>query len=95
MKADRESAGNFLIVFIPCLKYLMTRMITKRLKGYVQCLYTRIKYKSITVCIKDKTGGTPPTSWRQKRFFNLNFFPKQTKKDEIKEKVSKIFFPLG
>ena len=57
MKIERESesCGNFLIVFVFCLKYLMTYMITKRRKGYVPRLYTRIKYKSITVYIKSKT----------------------------------------
>ena len=32
-------------------------MITKRSKVYVPYLYTRIKYKSITVYIKTKKGG--------------------------------------
>ena len=30
-------------------------MITKRSKGYAPYLYTQIKYKSITACIKSKT----------------------------------------
>ena len=61
----------------------MTYMITKRRKGYVPRLYTRIKYKSITVYIKSKQG---------KELFTLNMFPKnkqnklrQTKKNDIKE----------
>ena len=48
-KMKTEIAGDFLIIFIFCLKYL-----TKRSKGYVQHLYTLIKYKSITVFIKNK-----------------------------------------
>ena len=31
-------------------------MIIKRSKGYVLHLYTRVKYKSMTVYIKNKTG---------------------------------------
>ena len=31
-------------------------MITKRSKGYVPYLYTKIKYESITVYIENKTG---------------------------------------
>ena len=53
----RDSWTFFDSVFILCLKYLMTWMITKRLNGYVPYLYTWIKYKSITVYIKSKTGG--------------------------------------
>ena len=44
-------------VFILCLKYLMTYMITKRWKGYVPYLYTQIKYKNVTVYINNKAGG--------------------------------------
>ena len=52
-KMKTEIAGDFLIIFIFCLKYL-----TKRSKGYVQHLYTLIKYKSITVFIKNKREQT-------------------------------------
>ena len=57
MKTERESPTNVLIVFIPFLEYLMTWMITKRLTGYVQCFYSKIKYKSASVYIEKKTGG--------------------------------------
>ena len=43
MKTERESAVVFFFfnsVFILCLKYLMTWMITQRSKGYVLCLFT-------------------------------------------------------
>ena len=54
MKTERESAGDFFNpVFIFCLKYLTTRMITKRLKGCVPYLYTQLKYKSV---LKTKQG---------------------------------------
>ena len=33
-------------------------MITKRSKGYVPYLYTQIKYKRLTVHIKNKKGGS-------------------------------------
>ena len=57
VKTERESTGGFNSVFIVCLKYLMTYMITKRSKGYVPYLYTRINYTSINVYINNKTGG--------------------------------------
>ena len=53
---EREPAAHFFIVFILCLKYLITYMITKRSNVYVPHLYTWTKYKSITVYIKNKTG---------------------------------------
>ena len=46
---QREPAGYFLNVFVLCL--------TERSKGYVSYIYTHRKYKSITVYIKNKTGG--------------------------------------
>ena len=52
-KRERDSAGEFLIISLFCLKYLM---ITKKSKGSVPYLYTSIKYNSITVYIKNKTG---------------------------------------
>ena len=59
MKTERKSAGDFFIsVCILCLKYLMTQMITKTSTGYAPYLYTQIKYKSITVYIKNKKGGS-------------------------------------
>ena len=60
-------------------------MITKRSKVYVPRLHTRIKYKSITFCIKNKkrlrtyttlSKGTPKNKQNELR---------QIKKDEIKE----------
>ena len=53
MKTERKSAGNFL--FIPCLKYLITLMITGRSKAYVPYLYVRIKVqKTIPIYVKNK-----------------------------------------
>ena len=58
MKTERETAGDFFYSnFILCLKYLMKKMITERSKGCVPYFYTQVKYKSITVHIKIKTGG--------------------------------------
>ena len=55
-KTERNSAGDFLFVFIPCLKYL-TLMITKRSKAYAPYLYVRIKVqKSIPIYVKSKKG---------------------------------------
>ena len=57
MKTERESASHLLILPLYfAFKYLMTQMITKRSKSYVLYLYTRIKYESITVDFKNKTG---------------------------------------
>ena len=43
--------------FIFCLKYLMAKMITERLKLYVPYFYMKMKYKFVTVRIKNKKGG--------------------------------------
>ena len=48
-------------------------MITKRSKGYVPYLYTRIKYKSKTVHIKTKTGEVIKSQY-QKKLFTLIMF---------------------
>ena len=67
-------------------------MITKGSKGYVPCLYMQIKYKSITVCIKNKTRGGDLKHSKEKVLHTLNMFPtikqnklKQTRKNDIKE----------
>ena len=57
VKTERVSLRFFKSVFILCLKYLMTLMITKRSEGYVPYLYTYRKYKSITVYVNNKTEG--------------------------------------
>ena len=46
-------------------------MITKRSKGYVSYLYTKIKCKSITVYNENKTGEVFKL-WCQKGLFTLN-----------------------
>ena len=64
-------------------------MVTKRSKGYILYLYTRIKYKSVTVYVKSKTWkGTLPCKcvlpknkqnkqrkeeWEQKKESYLNY----------------------
>ena len=54
MKTERESAGDFLVVYILWLKVLITWIITKRSKGYVPYIYKQIKYQSITVYVKKR-----------------------------------------
>ena len=51
----------FMSVFILCLKYLMTQMITKRSKVYVACLYPLLYINKVQkyncLYIKTKKGG--------------------------------------
>ena len=73
---ETERAWDFLIVFILCVKYVILQMITKSLKGYVPHLHICIKYKSITVCIKNKKG---------KDLFNLNSSYIQNKQNQLRQ----------
>ena len=51
----------FMSVFILCLKYLMTQMITKRSKVYVACLYPLLYINKVQkyncLYVKTKKGG--------------------------------------
>ena len=84
MKTKAESVCDYLNLLLFCLKYLMALIITKRSKGHVPYLYTKINYKSITIYFENKTGKVVK-SWYQKKLFTLNMFPKNRKTNHIKQ----------